>query len=58
MLLGQLHVQRGNRDAAIAAFRNALKIAPENADATAELEALTGPSSDAAKGGRSGRSSG
>jgi tetratricopeptide (TPR) repeat protein len=58
VLLGQLQVQRGNRDAAIAAFRNALKISPENAEAIAELDALAGPSQDASKGGRTGRSSG
>jgi Flp pilus assembly protein TadD len=58
VLLGRLQVQRGNTDAAIAAFRGALKVAPEDADARAELDALHAPSEDAPKSGRPGRSSG
>jgi Flp pilus assembly protein TadD len=52
VLLGRLHVLRGNRDAATAAFRGALKIAPDDADAKAELEALAGGPQDEPKTGR------
>ena len=58
VLLGQLHVQRGNRDAATASFRNALTIAPGDADAQAELDALAGPPQDAPKTGRHRRTGG
>ena len=58
LLLGRLHVQRGNRDPAITSFRNALKIAPGDADAQAELDALGVPAPDAPKTGRHRRSSG
>jgi tetratricopeptide (TPR) repeat protein len=52
VLLGRLHVLRGNRDAATTAFRGALKIAPADADAQAELDALAGGPQDAPKTGR------
>ena len=58
VLLGRLHVQRENRDAAIAAFKGALKIAPGDADAQAELQALAGPPQDTPKTGRHRRTGG
>ena len=58
VLLGRLHVQRGNRDGALAAFKSAQKLAPEDADARAEIEALAGPPQDAPKTGRHRRTGG
>src|SRR5687768_15200955 len=52
LLLGRLHGLRGNRDAAVASLKKALELEPGNAEARAELEAISGAPSDPQKTGR------
>ena len=54
LLLGRLHGLRGNRDAAVASLRKSLELSPGNAEAKAELEALSGTSPGPQTGGTSG----
>jgi tetratricopeptide (TPR) repeat protein len=56
VLLGRLHAQRGNRDAAIASLKKALDLAPGHGEAQAELDAVMAEApQDAAKTGRAKR---
>ena len=54
VLLGRVHVLRGNRDPAMASFRKALELAPGHAEAQAELDAVA-TAQDATKTGRAKR---